>query len=122
MSAMLMFVLLKSPEVAVLKVAVESLLHLVPGPGQQEGVASEAGVLGVGGGGLLHLKRLLFNLQRLLNLKRLFYLLLLAPLVLGLGAEHLPGLLRGELLLHRAAHRPLEVLQVLGQSSEETKI
>ena len=52
MSAMLMFVLLKSPEVAVLKVAVESLLHLVPGPGQQEGVASEAGV---GGGGLLHL-------------------------------------------------------------------
>ena len=114
-----MFVLLKSPEVAVLKVAVESLLHLVPGPGQQEGVASEAGV---GGGGLLHLKRLLFNLQRLLNLKRLFYLLLLAPLVLGLGAEHLPGLLRGELLLHRAAHRPLEVLQVLGQSSEETKI
>ena len=55
MSAMLMFVLLKSPEVAVLKVAVESLLHLVPGPGQQEGVASEAGVLGVGGGDLLHL-------------------------------------------------------------------
>ena len=110
-----MFVLLKSPEVAVLKVAVESLLHLVPGPGQQEGVASEAGVLGVGGGDLLHL-------QRLLNLKRLFYLLLLAPLVLGLGAEHLPGLLRGELLLHRAAHRPLEVLQVLGQSSEQTKI